>query len=264
MKKEKDTKRAAEPLAPKMRIMLLDENLVTQSDRLIDQSFELKNGPKEKHEGPVRVELTLTSKGETEEAIAWLSRLSGKLPLIEKTVGKRGRKPGLPKLLDKEPIKELMHEALAKGTDQTKLVAFLREKGFVFLTAQRIKDFKIPIEFKSPLHEKYQFLVRQTKKAKDIKNDKFDPQLAFGIRLIGGPSDKVLIYLYGKHLKTVDIKAPKKIDANIKPQRFLVFPHYMTEDERIRFSQENAKLKSMPDLAKSKFYLRWEPHVKLR
>jgi hypothetical protein len=166
-------------------------------------------------------------------------------------------------LLDAEPIKELYHTLSAKNLDQESLIKSLRDLGFILLSVQHIEDFKIPINIK-PKHREYDYYVRCIKEAKDPKNDKFDPQLAFGVKLFDEKVDKVIVYMYGDYYKRMDLPWANKKDINLKPQRFLVFPDYMTEEERIKYSTESRKLAKNPDQEPSKFFTRWQPFVTIR
>ena len=47
---------------PKLRITTLSENGTPLSDRLVDAYTEMNSGPKVQHNGPIRVEVTLTNK----------------------------------------------------------------------------------------------------------------------------------------------------------------------------------------------------------
>lgn len=251
--------------APKMRIQLLGNDGSLLSDRLISQSSELNNGPNADHKGPFRIEFTFMGKEDVESFQTYLGKLSGILPIGEKAKRAYKKKSLSSHLLDKEPIKELLEDTLAKCKTQDDMMSYLRELGFVFLSSQHILDFKIPIDIK-PNHLKYQFMVRCLKEAKNPQADKFDPQLAFGFRLISKKKyPKVVIYLYGsfRKLKTIPWKETKG-EINFKRPKLLVFPKWMNEGERLRFSTEHRKYQLKPELKKSKFYERWEKDVKTK
>ena len=78
-----------EVFKPKIRVSLLSDNGAVTSDRLVDAYTELNTGPKEAHNGPIRIEITLTSSNEIANFKAYLDRLTGILPL--KVTAGRGR-----------------------------------------------------------------------------------------------------------------------------------------------------------------------------
>ena len=78
-----------EVFKPKIRVSLLSDNGAVTSDRLVDAYTELNAGPKEAHNGPIRIEITLTSSNEIANFKAYLDRLTGSLPL--KVTAGRGR-----------------------------------------------------------------------------------------------------------------------------------------------------------------------------
>lgn len=78
---------------PKLRITTLSENGTPLSDRLVDAYTEMNSGPKVQHNGPIRVEVTLTNKQDIDNFKEYLDRLSGTLPAKAPNVG-RGRPAG--------------------------------------------------------------------------------------------------------------------------------------------------------------------------
>ena len=57
---------------PKLRITTLSENGTPFSDRLVDAYTEMNSGPKVQHNGPIRVEVTLTNKqGNPVDTLSW-------------------------------------------------------------------------------------------------------------------------------------------------------------------------------------------------
>ena len=64
---------------PKLRITTLSENGTPLSDRLVDAYIEMNSGPKVQHNGPIRVEVTLTNKQDIDNFKEYLDRLSGTL-----------------------------------------------------------------------------------------------------------------------------------------------------------------------------------------
>ena len=256
-KKEKETQEVA---AAKMRIRLLTPGGMVVSDRLVSQPIEFSKGPQEKHDGPFLIEFNLFGKEDAELAQEYLGKLALGLPLSSPKERKIAKKKIA--MLDKEPIKELYHTAISKNTTQAELMNYLREQGFVFLTPQFIQDFKIPINIVEK-HEEYKFMVRAVKVAKNPQADKYDHQLAFGFKL-GGDSLNVQVYMYGEFFTKLKLEMGKPDKRTLQKPEFLVFPKYMTEEERVKFSIEHRKLKNDPELKPSKLYLRWQPHTKTK
>lgn len=259
-------------LKPKMRIQLLDNEQRTISDRLVDQYTEFYQGPKNKHEGPIKVELHLDNTESLDKAINYLNQLKGDLP-IKVTAG-RGRPSGStsPMMIDKpganemtmDQREELMNEALKKGTDQDKLIAFLREHNFRFMMQDFVDALKLDFGCKKVHNDKYQWMMRLIKEAKDPANDKYDPLLVFGIKMVPERSPKVVVYFFKEFKKKYDIEVPKKADFNFKTTSLSKFPKYMTYEEREKWRREHRILMNNPEThKKSKFYLRWEKDIEL-
>lgn len=253
----------APTIEPKIRIRLLSPKLRLVSDRLVSQPTEFKKGPSQKWPNPLQIEFTLLDQEDVKGAQEYLGQLALDLPLVtkEKSEGKKYKKKI--QLLDAEPIKELFHTAQAKCQTQEEWIEYLRKLDFIFLTTQFISDFKIPIQI-AEKHENYQFMVRQVKLAKNPLADKYDHQLAVGFKMTGDKVDKIIIYMYGKFLKKLEVKWGKEKQRTLQKPEWLVFPTYMIEEERIKFSIEHRKLKNDPELKPSKLYLRWKDFVKIK
>ena len=82
---DKDEKKV---FKPKMRVTTLNEDGVYLSDRLVDAAAELYAGPKEKHKGPIRLEVTLTNSGDVESFKNYLDQLVGNLPIKAPSAGR--------------------------------------------------------------------------------------------------------------------------------------------------------------------------------
>lgn len=259
---------------PKMRIQLQDKNGVVISDRLVVQDIELMNGPKLNHNGPFKIELNPTEADDIDKIINYLKALKGELPIIKKTTtAGRGRPPGsstsntyIPKekmLEDKrnEILAELEKPANVK--DQEAFIKYLREQcNFVLLTEEHMEEINLELNLKSLHKGKYQWFFRCLKLAKDPRNDKFDPLLAFGIKVLGTPSEKVLVYVNRDYKTRLSIPVPDK-KFIFKKMNVVRFPKYMTPEERTKFRKELRDLGADPQKQKSKFFLRWEPDVSI-
>lgn len=256
-------KEKAEPaFRPKMRVSLLDKNLVKVEDRLVTMDIELNSGPKEKHKGPICVELTLRDQDDVSRFKEYLDRLVGDLPIPEKKVYKSGKKAAT--LLDEEPLKDFLKQVEKKCTTLDALIKYLREKGFIFVTHQFLLDMPdltiSGIKIKDA-HNQHQFLIRRIKEAKNPMNDKFDPQLIFGVKFAPEKKKWAKVYLYNDFLKSLEIDWEKKSDINFKKIKLTKFPPYMTREERDKYRVEERKYQLNPELEKSKFWIRWNEPV---
>ena len=239
----------------KMRIQLFDGEFNMLSDRLVSQDTEFNLGPKEKHKGPLRIELTLFEQEDVDKSITYLKKLVQDLPIEKK------EKKVKVKELDTETREQFLEDVLNRVNDQEELIKVLRDAHYRFLTVDHIYDMglKLPIAEK---HLDYQFMVLQLKEAKIASNDKYDPQLAFGIKLLGEKVDKVLVYLYGKFDRKVTLSWPSKVKTSFQKMDLIKFPPYMKSEEREKFRNELRTLRNT-DKFPSKFFLRWVDDVEL-
>lgn len=248
-------------MKPKMRIQVWDKDNNQTHDRLVDQYTECNMGPKEKVEGLIKLEVGFTEKDDVERVIEYIKKLTGLLPISAKVKKAVGRKPLTAENVE-DQRDEILKEAKEHCKDQKDLIKFLREeKNFVLLTTQHMEELGIKLE-KADDFAEYQFYFRCIKMAKDPKNDKFDPALAFAIKVIGKPDEQVGIFLFGKFEETWEVPIPKK-DFIFKKQEFIKFPHYMTLEEREKWRKEHRELSLKPDKEQSKFYKRWLEHIEL-
>jgi len=238
----------------KMRITTLTPELIVVQDRLIDMDIELTMGPKEKHKGPLRVEVTLRDKEDIKKFNTYITKLTDDLPIPDKKKYSKVAK------FDGEPIKELLEEVTVKCKTVEQKVTYLRERGFLFVTAQFLSDKGMNIKIKEK-HLDYQFLIRRIKEAKNPINDKYDPQLVIGIKFMPKKSNEIKIYLYNNYERSE--KAIWKDDKSINFKKIVakVFPHYMIAEEREKYRLEEILLDKDPERKPSKFLLRWKPAV---
>ena len=250
-----------------------DQMALIKEDRLVESGLEFMNGPKDKHDGPIRIDFTMEHRDEVEGLVKYLSQLALDLPLSEKAKKTYERKTTPNALLEKEPIMQLIEDAFHKNKTQEKLVDYLKGLNFVFLTEEHLKEHfeankfpwnlkKLKEKKKVHPHSKYQYMVRLLRLAKDPAKDKYDPQIAFGIKLIGDRVGKVIIYLFGKYHKTVEIhwEDAKEINFKVK-EKFYKFPEAMIYLDRHKWRLEDRKLLNNPELTPSGFYERWKPFV---
>ena len=99
-------------------------------------------------------------------------------------------------------------------------------------------------------------MARCIKRAKDPKADKFDPMVIFGFSILGGPSKKIVPYLYKERKKPLRAQVGKNV-ISFSQAEFTKLPKYMREDERIKFSTEQRQLLLNPEKKPSKFFMRW-------
>ena len=243
-------------MKPKIRIKLLDDNLVTQSDRLVDQYTELLTGPKEEHKGPICLEFTLTNTEEVGSIKKYLDKLVGNLPI--KQVSKRKSET---EEATTESIDIFLEELKHKPKDAVKLIDYLTERKFRFVSALFLEDFNIPVKIKDKHKDKYHFLIKLLKEAKDPLNNKYDPQLVIGIDIIKKKSIRMLIYRDGKYKGFFEKEWPEKKKVNFSKVNLRKFPHYMTIEERAKWRREDYSLQKNPDKAPTKFYLRWKKPI---
>lgn len=253
-------------LQKNIHIQLFDPEGRITSERLVKQDPEFNLGPKETHDGPLRISLTLMESSDVEKAIVYLNKLSGKLPLSA-PAKPRGRIAGSTTVtdIDENRYETLLTEALSAHPDnQDKFITFLRELGYIFVTGDFLK-FIIPetYEIKERYLKEYQFLVKKTKEAKDPRNDKFDPVLIFGIRIIEVRYERVLFFMNGKLHSKARIPVPEKKPMTAKGTNLLRYPDYMTEEERFKFGNEHRMLFRDENRKPSKFYLRWYKDVRV-
>ena len=208
-------------LINKCRIQLLDYNLVVKSDRLVDQNIEFNTGPKQKWEGPIRMEVTLTNKQDVTLLKKYIDALEGELPIKENT--SRGRPASTTEKEINSPREDIYSsvEVLVKeGRDQDFVINYLRGLGFVFLLTEDFLTYFPDFKFKerdtgSPnsngqYPDSYSWMVRRVKKAKDPKSDKYDPQIIFGFRILGERDTKVVGYLYKERKSVFKAAIPSK------------------------------------------------------
>lgn len=261
-------------LINKCRIQLLDDNLVVKSDRLVDQNIEFNTGPKQKWEGPIRMEVTLTNKQDVTLLKKYIDALEGELPIKENT--SRGRPASTTEKEINSPREDIYAsvEVLVKeGRDQDFVINYLRGLGFVFLLTEDFLTYFPDFKFKerdtgSPnsngqYPDSYSWMVRRVKKAKDPKSDKYDPQIIFGFRILGERDTKVVGYLYKERKSVFKAAIPSKNALTFNNTEMCKMPHYMTEEERLKWSSEMRQLVVNKEKKPSKFFLRWAVDVQV-
>ena len=261
-----------EVFKPKIRVSLLSDNGAVTSDRLVDAYTELNTGPKEAHNGPIRIEITLTSSNEIANFKAYLDRLTGILPL--KVTAGRGRPATGSNVELENPREEILADITKmaeEGKSQKDIIKYLRGLGFIFMLTEDFLQYfpEFPFNHKdvNNPHENGQYLnslswmVRQIKQAKVPKSDKYDPQLIFGFSIINGPSKKVVPYIFKERKKPLRVNPAKKT-LSFSTVGFTKYPTYMREDERLKFSTEIRQLLNGQRKKPSTFFNRWVKDVR--
>lgn len=249
----------------KMRVQLLDENLVPISDRLVVQDTEFMVGPKEVHKGAMRIEFNLHTQDDVSKCKAYLDKLMGDIPLAAKKTGAgRPSKSAVSQEVDfSASISQLLNECKT----QDELMAGLREAGFTFLSSQYIDQLKesgkIKWNWKDEKHQSYQFMVPQLKRAKNPMSDRYDFTVAVGFKLTK-ETPGILIYELGSLEKRVKIGWKVFSAPRLKKAGMTVFPKFMTDEDRDRYRLIERKNLEKIELTKpeSKFFERWDEWVK--
>lgn len=239
-----------------VRIQLFTPEGGMVGDRLVSQMTEFYAGPKEKHEGPIRIEFTLENKDDAESAITYLKQLVGDLP-----IGNKVKKVSTTtsQINSSEDKLEITTQLLEKYKDnQDELIKEFRDMGFYFVSGDYLKYLTPEAYNIKEIHTKnYQFMVKRIREAKDPKNDKYDPQIILGIKIMGERSDKVLLYAYGEYVDRFKLEVPSKKPLTFVKTNLIKYPPYMQEDERLKWGNEHRILFNTPDKKASKFYKRW-------
>lgn len=259
---------------PRLRVSLLEPSGAIISDRLVDAQSEYYAGPKQKHTGPVRIEVTLTNNEDIDNFKKYLDQLKGNLPIKAPSVG-RGRPSSANTAATESPREDIymaVQNMANEGKSQTQVIKYLRDLGFVFLLTEdfleyfpdfnfNAKDIGKPTENKQYL-DSMSWMVRCVKRAKDPRTDKFDPMIIFGFNIMDlrKPSKKVVVYLYKERKDPLRIITGKKL-LSFSQVEFTKFPKYMLEDERMRFSVEQRQLLLNDSKKPSKFFIRWYKDV---
>lgn len=239
----------------------MDQEFRVTSDRLVSQGPEFATGPKEKHDGPLAVEVMLADQKDIDDFLIYLQRLKGMMPMRE--VKKRGRSAGSTTKLKSTEARQAFVKAITEKAESSSLSGLLEELrsyGYIMLTGEYFKllglNEKIGISEK--ILDSHLVMVNRTRKAKDPKNDKYDPYFILAFK---NDSEKIRFYEVGEKVKRMKVTLSKKKMKTVEDSEVLKFPHYMTEEERLKFSIEHRKVLDNPEHNKTKFYKRWVDHV---
>lgn len=257
--------------------------LVVKEDRLVEAETLFRAGATETHSGPIRIDYLMENEDDVAGLIVYLQQLMGQLPTSPKQERKTKTKDNMP--LEKDAVETLVEEAFEKCKTQNELIEYLRGLNFVFFTHENLKDitekngwsFKLktslntyrvddkgkkhPTKGIKRFHTDYQWMARLLKQAKNPINDKIDPQIFFGIKVIGDLIDKVQVYISGSYDKTKRLEWDETKVNFKKPEKFYKFPEPMTYKERSNWRAEDRKVHNDPNYVPSKFYERWKEYI---
>lgn len=249
----------------KLRVQLFDTEFNQLSDRLVRQDTEFRKGPEEEHLGPLKIEACLFTPDDVDGFIVYLKKLRGVIP--------KEIKVKKPKAAGDDPdinnrssfLEKVIGEVQDKTiSNQEDLIKSLRGAGFVFLTWEAMpRQNQFELNSKDNV-EQWQWMVKLVREAKNPINNKYDPRLVFGFKLLGGKVEEVWTILdFSDHTK---FELPwKRANADyFKKTEMAKFPPYMIPEEREKFSIELYKLRKDPELIPSKFFLRWYKDVEFR
>lgn len=250
----------------KIRITLLDKKTrEITGDRLVESGLEFTNGPKEKHNGPIRIDMMLEDKSEVEGLIHYLQQLALDLPLESKPTKRTYNKTTNLAAEQKMDLLEIIKNA--KTIEDA--IQKLRDTNYAFLAYEHLEQIcqknGWPFEV-SEKHQKYQFMCRVLRLAKDPKNDQIDISLVFAIKIVGNRFDKILVYEGGKLTHTLKTKWAERKEIGFKvKEKFFKFPEPMSYDERAKWRAEDRKLliakEKGQELEPTSFYSRWLPYI---
>lgn len=236
----------------KIRIMLFSKDGEQLSDRLLSQDVELRQGPKDLHEGPLRVEVSLFSQEDVNLFKDYVDKLKGKLPIESQKKRGRKRKNTVTASYRDEVIKQL------SGTkDPGEFYKFLEEEGFTFTNYQLLQDLGLPVKLPEEYQDSeiYRIAIRLVRKAKNPLNNKYDPTLLLVIPRKGDPI--IRGFNMTEEVLKVELDSLKISKIKIPKTGLTKFPHYMTAEERNKFRVERDKLIKDPESKPSRFYKRW-------
>ena len=166
----------------------------------------------------------------------------------------------------REDILADVEKMIEEGKSQQDIIKYLRGLGFdlsllkifyfTFLDLSLIKKMweKQQTISNIPIHSLgWQDVSNGLRTQKQIN---FDPMVIFGFSILGGPSKKIIPYLYKERKKPLRAQVGKNV-ISFSQAEFTKLPKYMREDERIKFSTEQRQLLLNPEKKPSKFFMRW-------
>lgn len=248
----------------KMRLQLFDGGLNQLEDRLVSQDTELRKGPAEVHKGPIKLEVCLFEKEDIDRVVLYINQLVGYLP-VELTPKKARKEVG--EYTDDKSWRETLLAEIIQLESQDEMVARLRKEGFIFMTSEHLADLGLIEWAKEQDHlTHFQWMIKLLKEAKSPVNNKYDPKLLIGFKLLGEKTEEVYSLLHGS--PEMYHKVWKKANkVTFKKSEMAKFPVWMNAEEREKFRTELYKARKATDEAPhefSKFFKRWYQDVDFR
>lgn len=120
----------------------------------------MNSGPKVQHNGPIRVEVTLTNQSEINNFKDYLDRLSGNLPIKAPSAG-RGRPANSTTQEIESPREDILldvEKMVEEGKTQQEIIKYLRGLGFVFILTEDFLYHFPGFEFNKRMWEKLQII----------------------------------------------------------------------------------------------------------
>ena len=248
----------------KMRIQKFDSEWRLLEDKSYKQSSELKVGPKETHDGPIKVEFTLEDREDIELALGYMQRVSGMLPMVGKSKKEKPLKKAKDGEYDPEDVVKFIESD--PKLNQDTLIKYLRDLGFIFTTRDLLECFE-PFQGiieADPDKDKYQYMVRLIKESKsNPMMDRYDPRLLVGIKIYGKRKDEISVYYNGEFKGSYIVKVPKSSSELFENQKLFIFPEYMTEKDKEKFRKEYRKMENDPAIEPTEFFIRWVKWVNM-
>ncbi len=247
----------------KMRLQLFDNTLGQIEDRLVSQDTELRKGPPTTHHGPIKLEVCIFGKDDIPEVIAYLNALTGIVPISKLPKPKKAKDTNYSE--DESSWREALLKEATALEYQDEMVKVLRENGFVFVTADHLGDMGLIDWGKQEDHlADLQWMIKLIKEAKNPVNNKYDPMLLFGFKLLGEKTDSCYTILHGT-AQVYEKPWKNKNKVTFKKSEMCKFPPYMVQEEREKFRIELYKArKDFENHQFTKFFKRWYPDVDFR
>ena len=147
---------------------------------------------------------------------------------------------------------------IEKAQNQERIINYLREFGFKFVPYSTIIQLIDSLNLLDIDREpNMTFLIR------NVRRNDWDSTLILGIKLNGKKRGKITVYFKQEHWRT--IKMPWKDAADINFRKTInrvIFPDFMTYDERRKWRTEHGKVEKDPTRPKSEWYLKCLSGVK--
>lgn len=158
---------------------------------------------------------------------------------------------------------DLLDNVLKRAKNQEHLITLLRELDYRFLTNKATTSLHSELKLRKN-HIKYDFMARLTNTPNLTKNEVYDFTMVIGFKLLPRKGQYICVYLDNElHLvQKLEHIRPKEVNFKKVKQRYH-FPKEMPHDERALWRNENNKILKNPEIKPSKFYLKWQPKIRV-